>query len=56
MAGCHAVICGGIGQGAANALAANGIEAVLLAGPASVEEAATARRPAILESDEPRAL
>jgi predicted Fe-Mo cluster-binding NifX family protein len=40
MAGCQAVICGGIGQGAANALATNGIEPVVLAVPLSIEEAA----------------
>ena len=40
MTGCHAVICGGIGQGAANALAANGVETVVLAVPLSIDEAA----------------
>jgi|SRR5690349_14204606 predicted Fe-Mo cluster-binding NifX family protein len=37
--GCRAVICGGIGQGAVNALAANGIEPVVLAAPLSVDAA-----------------
>jgi predicted Fe-Mo cluster-binding NifX family protein len=40
MVGCQAVIRGGIGEGAAKALAANGIEPLVLAGAASVEEAA----------------
>jgi predicted Fe-Mo cluster-binding NifX family protein len=40
MAGCQAVICGGIGRGAADALAANGIEPLVLTGPTSIEEAA----------------
>jgi predicted Fe-Mo cluster-binding NifX family protein len=40
MAGCQAVICGGIGQAAATALAANAIEPVVLAAPVSIEEAA----------------
>jgi predicted Fe-Mo cluster-binding NifX family protein len=40
MAGCDAVICGGIGQGAVNALGAAGIEAIVLAGPMSIEAAA----------------
>jgi predicted Fe-Mo cluster-binding NifX family protein len=39
-AGCRAVICGGIGEGAANALAANGIEPVVLSVPVSIEAAA----------------
>jgi predicted Fe-Mo cluster-binding NifX family protein len=39
MAGCHAVICGGIGQGAVNALAAHGIEPIVLAAPMSIEKA-----------------
>jgi predicted Fe-Mo cluster-binding NifX family protein len=37
--GCQAVICGGIGQGAVNALAANGIEPVVLAAPLSIDSA-----------------
>jgi predicted Fe-Mo cluster-binding NifX family protein len=40
MSGCQTVICGGIGQSAANALAASGIEAAVLAMPLSIEEAA----------------
>ena len=39
-AGCRAVICGGVGQGAVHALAANGIETVVLAGKMSIEDAA----------------
>ena len=39
LAGCQAVICGGIGQGAVNALAANGIEPIVLAAPLSIDEA-----------------
>jgi predicted Fe-Mo cluster-binding NifX family protein len=39
-AGCRAVICGGVGQGAVNALAANGVETIVLAGKMSIEDAA----------------
>jgi predicted Fe-Mo cluster-binding NifX family protein len=39
LAGCQAVICGGIGQGAANALTAHGIQPVVLAAPLPVESA-----------------
>jgi predicted Fe-Mo cluster-binding NifX family protein len=39
LSGCQAVICGGIGQGAADALEANGIEPVVTAGKHSVDEA-----------------
>jgi len=38
--GCQAVICGGIGQGAVNSLAANGIEPIVVAEPLSIEDAA----------------
>jgi len=38
-AGCSAVICGGVGQGAVTALAANGIETIVLAGKMSIEDA-----------------
>lgn len=38
-AGCRAVICGGVGQGAVNALAAHGIDCLVLAAPMIVEEA-----------------
>lgn len=37
--GCNAVVCGGIGQGAADALVAHGIEPVVAAGSHSVEDA-----------------
>ena len=40
-AGCGAVICGGVGQGAVNALAAQGISTIVLAAPMPVAEAAT---------------
>ena len=40
LTGCQAVICGGIGEGAVNSLAANGIESIVLAKPLSIEEAA----------------
>jgi predicted Fe-Mo cluster-binding NifX family protein len=40
LAGCAAVICGGIGQGAADSLAANGIATVVAAGKHTVEDAA----------------
>jgi predicted Fe-Mo cluster-binding NifX family protein len=42
LSGCQAVICGGIGAGAANALAARGIEALVLARPMSISAAAEA--------------
>jgi predicted Fe-Mo cluster-binding NifX family protein len=38
--GCQAVICGGIGQGAFDSLAANGIQPVVAPGAYSVEDAA----------------
>jgi predicted Fe-Mo cluster-binding NifX family protein len=37
--GANAVICGGIGQGAFDSLAAHGIEALVLDGPHSIDEA-----------------
>ena len=37
--GCRAVICGGVGQCAVNALATHGINCVVLAAPMSVEDA-----------------
>jgi predicted Fe-Mo cluster-binding NifX family protein len=37
--GCSAVLCGGIGQGAADALAAHGIEPIVAAGKHTVDEA-----------------
>lgn len=40
LAGCQAVICGGIGQGAFDALTGQGIEPVVLAAPLSIDEAA----------------
>jgi len=40
LAGCDAVICGGIGQGAVNALAYNGIRSIVLAKSMSIEDAA----------------
>jgi predicted Fe-Mo cluster-binding NifX family protein len=39
-AGCSAVICGGVGQGAVTALAAHGVETIVLAGKPSIEDAA----------------
>jgi predicted Fe-Mo cluster-binding NifX family protein len=41
-AGCRAVLCGGVGQGAVNALAAHGIDCVVLAAPLPIEAALTA--------------
>ena len=38
--GCHAVLCGGIGTGAYDALVAHGIQPVVAAGTHSTEEAA----------------
>ena len=39
LTGANAVICGGIGQGAADVLAANGIEPLVLEAPHSIDEA-----------------
>src|SRR5271165_6453767 len=39
LAGANAVICGGIGQGAVDSLAAHGIEPLVLDGPHSIDEA-----------------
>ena len=39
LAGCQAVICGGIGQGAVNALAAHGVESIVLASRSSIDDA-----------------
>jgi predicted Fe-Mo cluster-binding NifX family protein len=39
--GCNAVVCGGIGQGAADSLVAHGIRPVVAAGSHSVEDAVT---------------
>jgi predicted Fe-Mo cluster-binding NifX family protein len=39
LSGANAVICGGIGQGAADSLAAHGIEPLVLGGPHSIDEA-----------------
>jgi predicted Fe-Mo cluster-binding NifX family protein len=39
LAGCGAVLCGGIGQGAADSLQAHGIEPVVLAARHTVDEA-----------------
>jgi len=39
LAGADAVICGGIGEGAANALAAHAIEPLVLGEPHSIDEA-----------------
>ena len=39
LAGANAVICGGIGQGAADSLAAQGIESLVLDEPHSIDEA-----------------
>jgi predicted Fe-Mo cluster-binding NifX family protein len=39
LAGCRAVVCGGIGAGAANALAAHGVESLVLADSMTVDAA-----------------
>lgn len=39
LSGANAVICGGIGQGAADALAAHGIEPLVVSAPHSIDEA-----------------
>jgi predicted Fe-Mo cluster-binding NifX family protein len=39
LSGCTAVICGGIGQGAADLLGANGVESLVTAFPLSINEA-----------------
>jgi len=41
LSGCRAVVCGGIGQGAADSLAANGIQPLVVAGRMSIDEAVT---------------
>jgi predicted Fe-Mo cluster-binding NifX family protein len=40
LAGCDAVICGGVGQGAFDALVAHGIKVVVAAGSYSIDDAA----------------
>ncbi|HVX65843.1 MAG TPA: NifB/NifX family molybdenum-iron cluster-binding protein [Bryobacteraceae bacterium] len=40
LAGCDAVICGGIGEGAARSLAQAGIRSVVASGPHTIDEAA----------------
>jgi predicted Fe-Mo cluster-binding NifX family protein len=42
--GCRAVLCGGVGQGAVNALAAHGISCLVLAAPMSIDDAAAGYR------------
>jgi len=44
LAGCQTVICGGIGQGAVNALASKGVESIVLAKPMNIEDAVAGRR------------
>jgi len=39
LSGANAVLCGGIGQGAADVLAAHGIEPLVLSSPHSIDEA-----------------
>jgi predicted Fe-Mo cluster-binding NifX family protein len=39
LAGCDAVLCGGVGQGAVNALASTGIQTIILARPYRIDEA-----------------
>jgi predicted Fe-Mo cluster-binding NifX family protein len=39
LTGCHAVICGGIGEGAAVSLSAAGIEPLVVARPLTIEQA-----------------
>jgi len=39
LSGANAVICGGIGEGAADILAANGIEPLVIEGPHSIDQA-----------------
>ncbi|HEX8985671.1 MAG TPA: NifB/NifX family molybdenum-iron cluster-binding protein [Bryobacteraceae bacterium] len=41
LAGCEAVLCGGIGEGAARSLSANGIRPVVAAEKHSIDEAVT---------------
>jgi predicted Fe-Mo cluster-binding NifX family protein len=38
-AGCRAVICGGVGQGAVNALVARGIDCLVIRAPMTIEDA-----------------
>jgi predicted Fe-Mo cluster-binding NifX family protein len=53
--GCSAVICGGIGQGAVNSLAAAGVRSIVLAAPMSIEDAAAGFLAGSLVTTEERA-
>ena len=52
--GCRAVLCGGVGQGAVDALNAHGIACLVLAAPMSVEDALTAYRAGTLVTSSAR--
>jgi predicted Fe-Mo cluster-binding NifX family protein len=39
VAGAQAVVCGGVGQGAVDTLAAHGVETLVLDGPHSIDDA-----------------
>ena len=52
--GCEAVICGGIGGGAADSLSAHGIKPVVLAGRLTIEEALAGYRDGTLKVSEVR--
>jgi predicted Fe-Mo cluster-binding NifX family protein len=54
LAGCHAVLCGGVGQGAVNALAAAGTRTVVLARPYAIDEAVAAYLDGTLEVSDAR--
>jgi predicted Fe-Mo cluster-binding NifX family protein len=52
--GCRAVLCGGVGQGAVNALAAHGIDCLVLAAPMDIEAALDAYRTGALATTNAR--
>ena len=54
LAGCRAVICGGVGQGAVNSLTAHGIQTIVLSAPMSVEDALAGYRSGTLVTTDAR--
>ena len=54
LAGCSAVLCGGVGDGAVNALAAAGTKTIVLARPYGVDEAIRAFVTGTLETSDER--
>jgi predicted Fe-Mo cluster-binding NifX family protein len=54
LAGCDAVMCGGVGQGAVDALAAAGTRTIVLARPYTIDDALTAYVSGALEVSDAR--